>query len=272
MTTAVEQCVSLIRARGPEFRPRVGIVLGSGLGSYGDEVEAVATVPYAELPGFPAPSVEGHAGRLVLGNVGGIAVALLAGRAHYYEHGRADAMAVPVRTLARLGCETLILTGAAGSLRSDMGPGSVMLVTDHINLAGASPLIGEGGNERFVDMTDAYDPASARRLQNIAASLGVTLHTGVYAWFSGPNFETPAEIRAAAMLGAHAVGMSTAPEAILARHAGFKVVALAIITNLAAGMTGDALSHAATLEHSRVGADAATRLLNAYLAAIAREN
>jgi purine-nucleoside phosphorylase len=265
MTTAVDQCADLIRARLRDFAPRVGIVLGSGLGSYADEIEAAATLSYEELPGFPAPGVAGHRGKLILGRIAGTPVALLAGRAHYYEHGRADVMKVPVRTLAELGCETLILTNSAGSLRPEIGPGSVMLITDHINFTGQSPLFGETGNDRFVDMTEAYDHPSGRRLADIAAAIGVQLYTGVYIWFCGPSFETPAEIRAAAKLGADAVGMSTVPEVILARHAGMKVVALSIITNFAAGMSEEKLSHAHTMENARLAADAVRRLLNEFL-------
>jgi purine-nucleoside phosphorylase len=264
--TAVEQCVAVIRARAPGLAPRAGIVLGSGLGGYADEVEAVATIPYADLPGFPAPGVAGHLGKLVLGRVGGTPVALLAGRAHYYEHGRADVMKVAVRTLAGLGCETLILTNSAGSLRREMPPGSVMLITDHINFTGQSPLFGESGNDRFVDMVGAYDGASAQRLRAIASAAGVTLHQGVYLWFCGPSFETAAEIRAAAALGADAVGMSTVPEVILARHARMKVAALSIVTNFAAGMSEEKLSHAHTLENARLAADAVRRLLNEFIA------
>ncbi|MCW5744800.1 MAG: purine-nucleoside phosphorylase, partial [Alphaproteobacteria bacterium] len=219
MNDQVQQCLALIRARAPGFSPRTGVVLGSGLGGLADEVQAVVTLPYGTLPGFPQPSVGGHAGRLVLGRLAGAAVALLHGRAHYYETGRADAMKVPVRTLAALGCEMLLLTNAAGSLRREMVPGSVMLVADHINFTGVSPLFGETGDSRFVDMVDAYDPGLRRRLHDVAKAAGVTLHEGVYIWFAGPSFETPAEIRAAGRLGADAVGMSTVPEVVVARHA-----------------------------------------------------
>jgi purine nucleotide phosphorylase len=266
MTTAVDQCVALIRARSGGFAPRAGIVLGSGLGSYAEEVEPVATFPYSELPGFPAPGVAGHSGKLVLGHIGRRPVALLAGRAHYYEHGRADVMKVPVRTLAGLGCGTLILTNSAGSLRPEMEPGSVMLITDHINFTGQSPLFDETGDDRFVDMNEAYDHHSGRTLADIAAAMGVQLHAGVYMWFCGPSFETPAEIRAAAKLGADAVGMSTVPEVILARHAGMRVLALSIITNFAAGMSAEKLSHTHTLENSRLAADTVRQLLNKFIA------
>jgi purine-nucleoside phosphorylase len=265
MTTAVNECVAAIRARAPGFAPRVGIVLGSGLGGYADQAEIVATIPYADLPGFPAPGVAGHSGKLVLGRIGGTPVALLAGRAHYYEHGRADVMKVPVRTLARLGCDTLVLTNSAGSLRREVPPGSVMLITDHINFTGQSPLFGESGNDRFVDMVGAYDAVSAQRLMGIAASESITLHQGTYMWFCGPSFETPAEIRAAATLGADAVGMSTVPEVILARHAKMKVAALSIITNFAAGMSDEKLSHGHTLENARLATDTVRRLLNEFI-------
>lgn len=263
--TAVDQCVEIIRSRAGGVTPQVGVVLGSGLGDYADAVEDALSIPYADLPGFPVPGVAGHAGRLVLGRIGGTPVALLAGRAHYYEHGRADVMKVPVRTLARLGCETLVLTNSAGSLRREMPPGSVMLITDHINFTGQSPLFGETGNDRFVDMVGAYDAASAERLAAIAAAAGLTLHRGVYLWFCGPSFETAAEIRAATVLGADAVGMSTVPEVILARHAKMKVAALSIITNFAAGMSEEKLSHAHTLENARLAAEAVRRLLGEFL-------
>ena len=265
MTTEVHECVAVIRARAPAFTPRVGIVLGSGLGGYADQAEPVATIPYAELPGFPLPGVAGHSGKLVLGRIGGTPVALLSGRAHYYEHGRADVMKVAVRTLAALGCSTLVLTSSAGSLRREVEPGSVMLITDHINFTGQSPLFGEAGKERFVNMVGAYDAAGAARLTAIAAATGVTLHTGTYMWFSGPQFETPAEIRAAVALGADAVGMSTVPEVILARHAGLTVVALSAITNLGAGMSDEPLSHDHTLRMAAIAAGKISRLLNAFL-------
>jgi purine-nucleoside phosphorylase len=270
MTTAVEQCLAVIGARAPGFAPRAGIVLGSGLGGYADRAEAVATIPYGDLPGFPAPGVAGHSGQLVLGRIGGTPVAVLQGRAHYYEHGRADAMKVPVRTLARLGCETLVITNSAGSLRAAMVPGSVMLITDHINFTGQSPLFGDAGNDRFTDMAGAYDAASAQRLKEIAAAAGIGLHSGVYMWFCGPSFETPAEIRAAALLGADAVGMSTVPEVILARHAKMKVAALSVITNFAAGMSEEKLSHGHTLENARLAAAAVARLLDEFLATLGK--
>ncbi|MDH5557014.1 MAG: purine-nucleoside phosphorylase [Alphaproteobacteria bacterium] len=257
--------VDLLEARSGGLKPRVGIILGSGLGPLAEDVADPTAVPYGDLHGFPMPGVGGHAGRLLLGNIAGTPVAMLHGRSHYYEAGRADAMKVPVRTLAALGCEALILTNAAGSLRAEVGPGSVMAINDHISLTGVSPLFGEPGDGKFVNMVDAYDPALRARLQETAKANGLTLHDGVYAWFCGPHFETPAEIRAARVLGADAVGMSTVPECILARHAGMKVAALSIVTNLAAGMDDIGLSHDQTLSVAARAAGDVRNLLLAFL-------
>jgi purine nucleotide phosphorylase len=240
-------------------------VLGSGLAGFAEHVVPIADIGYDALPGFPTLGVAGHIGNLRLGHVGTTPVAILQGRAHYYESGQIDAMKVPVRTLARLGCEALLLTNAAGSLRPAIGPGSLVLVSDHINFVGISPLFGEFGSDRFVDMTAAYDPALRDRMRRAARAADISLHEGVYIWFAGPNFETPAEIRAAARLGADLVGMSTVPEVILARHAGLKVAALSIVTNLAAGLGADALTHEHTIEAAARAADAACRLLVAFL-------
>ena len=229
-------------------------------------------IPYGELPGFPRPTVPGHAGRLLLGHAGGLPLALLQGRAHYYESGRADDMRGAIDALAGIGCPALLLTCAAGSLRTEAGPGSIMLVSDHLNLARASPLIGECGTARFVDMRDAYDPALRQGLGAAAAAAGVTLHEGVYAWFAGPQFETPAEIQAARRLGADAVGMSVVPETILARHAGLKVAALAVITNLGAGMAPGALDHQQTLQSAGRAAADLVRLLDAFIAGLRQQD
>lgn len=262
---SAERNAALIAERTGGVRPRVGIVLGSGLGPFADDVADATVIGYDELADFPAPGVGGHAGRLLVGSVSGTPVAVLHGRAHLYESGRADAMTAPVRTLAAFGCEALVLTNAAGSLREEAGPGSVMVLCDHIGLTGISPLFGATGDERFVNMVDAYDPELRARLHAAASGLGLTLHDGVYAWFSGPQFETPAEIRAARLLGADAVGMSTTPECILARHAGLRVAALSILTNLAAGMGGTTPSHEQTLSVAAAAAEDVRRLLQAFL-------
>ncbi len=256
----------VIARRAPGFRPKVAVVLGSGLGGFVEEVETVVAIPYGELEGFPRTSVSSHAGQLVLGQVGSTPVAVLQGRAHYYENGRADEMKGAIDTLASLGCETLLQTNAAGSLRLDMPPGSLMAITDHINFTGANPLFGLGaGNSRFVDMVDAYDPGLTERLLATARTMNVLCHDGVYVWFCGPSFETPAEIRAARVLGADAVGMSTVPETILARHAGMKVVALSLMTNYAAGLVPGRLGHDQTIVAASAASGEVRRLLRAFL-------
>lgn len=254
-----------IADRAGGFRPRVGVILGSGFGGFADEVEAVATIPYAELEGFPPTTVGSHAGRLVLGTVGPTPVAVLQGRAHYYERGRIDEMAVPVRALAAAGCEAVLLTNAAGSLRLDMTPGSVMALGDHVNFTGQNPLFGTAGDGRFVDMVDAYDPALRRQLMAAARAADVRCHEGVYVFFSGPSFETPAEIAAARVLGGDAVGMSTVPETILARHAGMRVAALSLMTNYAAGLVPGALAHEQTLAVADAASAGVRRLLRRFL-------
>jgi purine-nucleoside phosphorylase len=256
--------IDVISSRAPGFKPQVAMLLGSGLGAFADEVRAVATIPYAELPGFPQPSVGGHVGRLVLGHVGPTPVAVLQGRAHYYENGKVDVMAGAIRAMAALGCETLFQTNAAGSLRLDMPPGSLMAISDHINFTGVNPLFGTAEN-RFVDMVDAYDPELLKKLLAVAKETGVACHDGVYIWFSGPSFETPAEIHAARVLGADAVGMSTAPETILARHAGMKVVGLSLMTNYAAGLVPGALGHEQTLAVAGEASGKVRQLLRAFL-------
>ena len=245
------------------------MVLGSGLGGLADRLQAARALSYAELPGFPAPGVAGHAGRLVLGEASGLPVALLQGRAHFYEAGRADAMRPAIETLAAIGCPALLLTCSAGSLRSEAGPGSLVSIGDHLGLAGLSPLIGEAGPRRFVDMSEAYDRALRGQLRQAAQSSGVVLHEGVYAWFGGPQFETPAEIRAARLLGADLVGMSVVPEVILARHAGLRVAALAVVTNLGSGMTSETLHHGQTLDAAARATADLTRLLDAFFADLA---
>ena len=257
----------IIAARAPGFHPKVAVILGSGLGPFADSVRPTAVIAYGELPGFPETTVGSHAGKLVLGHVGATPVAILQGRAHYYERGRADEMKGAIQAMAELGCETLLQTNAAGSLRLDMPPGSLMAINDHINFTGVNPLFGVGsGSGRFVDMVDAYDPALTKKLLAAAKDANVVCHDGVYIWFCGPSFETPAEIRAARILGADAVGMSTAPETILARHAGMKVVALSLMTNYAAGLVAGPISHEQTVAAAKAAAANVQKLLTQFLA------
>jgi len=259
MTNAVDILVERLAGRAP----KVALVLGSGLGGLVDEVTNAVRIPYADLPGFPQSGVTGHAGQLVAGDFNGTPVAMLAGRAHYYEHGNAAAMRPALEILQGIGVTTLMLTNAAGSLDAHMPPGSVMLITDHINFSGSNPLFGEPSDRRFVGLSQAYDPGMRTALERAAERTGTPLSKGVYMWFSGPSFETPAEIRMARTMGADAVGMSTVPEVILARFLGLRVAACSVITNLAAGMTGAELSHQETKDMAPLG--------GARLGAILRE-
>lgn len=228
------------------FNARTALVLGSGLGNLVNAVENAIRIPYSDIPGFPTGGVSGHSGELVAGILHGVPVLMLSGRTHYYENGSADAMRPVLAALKEVGIERIILTNAAGSLRNDMEPGSVMLIEDHINWSGLNPLIGEPSDDRFVSLTEAYDSKLRSILERAALEGDIPLPKGVYMWFSGPSFETPAEIRMARTLGADAVGMSTVPEVILARFLGIRVVACSVITNLGAGMTGAELSHQET--------------------------
>lgn len=255
-------------ALGDRPVPRVALLLGSGWGAAAEAVRDAVDVDYSQLPAFPELAVGGHAARVRLGTLGGRAVAVLMGRSHAYESGEAHAMRGAVRTLARLGCRVLVQTNAAGSLHTSMPPGSLMVLSDHLNLPQRSPLVHERDDSRFVDLRDAYDPALRALARRCAQARGLTLHEGVYAWVMGPQFETPAEIRMLRTLGADAVGMSTVPETILARHAGLRVLALSLVTNLACGVGDEALSHAHTLQAAqRAGADASA-LVQAIVAAL----
>jgi xanthosine phosphorylase len=256
--------------RGWDRAPRLGLVLGSGLGGLADAVQDAVAIPYSELPGFPVGSVVGHAGRLVLGTLAGTPVVVLQGRAHLYEGIPASDLAVPVRTVRALGAEALVLTNAAGSLRADVTPGRLMALSDHINLMGANPLMGANDDAlgpRFVGLGDAYDLELRAQLRAAADAEGVELSEGVYLAVAGPSFETPAEIRAFRTLGADAVGMSTVPEVIVARHCGLRVAAVSAITNLAEGLGDEVLSHEHTLVNAAVAAGDLQRVLTRFVAA-----
>ncbi|MBD0413648.1 purine-nucleoside phosphorylase [Oryzicola mucosus] len=249
----MQQSIDILKSWLEHRRPKIAVVLGSGLGSLADEVADAISIPYSEIPGFPISGVTGHSGELRVGTLSGTPVIVLSGRAHYYEHGNAAAMRPALEILAGVGVDTLFLTNAAGSLETDMPPGSVMLITDHINFSGSNPLFGEPSDRRFVGLTQAYDPDLSERLERAAKETDTELHKGVYMWFSGPSFETPAEIRMAGVFGANAVGMSTVPEVIIARFLGMRVAACSVITNLAAGMTGGELSHQETKDMAPLG-------------------
>ncbi|OUD08987.1 purine-nucleoside phosphorylase [Marivivens niveibacter] len=253
-----------IREHAGDEPVRLGLILGSGLGHIAGAVEGVA-IPYSELEGFPHAGVSGHNPNLVIGNLEGVRVAVFGGRAHYYERGKPDEMRVPLEVLCELGADTVIATNAAGSMRHDMPTGSIMALTDHINFSGLNPLIGEPTDKRFVPMMDAYEPELREKLIEAAAWEEVTIHQGVYAWYSGPSFETPAEIRAIKTLGADAVGMSTVPEVILARFMGLRAAAISTITNMAAGMSDEAISHEHTKAMAPLGAAKLEKVLRRFL-------
>jgi purine-nucleoside phosphorylase len=263
---AIETSAAGLRASG--MAPQIAIVLGSGWGPLADRVQGAIDIPYRELPAFPVMKVGGHAGHVRMGTLGGRAVAVLAGRKHAYETGEPDGMKGAIRTLAAAGVKVLVQTNAAGSMDPGMRPGELMLITDHLNVVQRSPLFNEPGDDRFVGMSAAYDPALCATVRGVARAQGTPLHEGVYAWVMGPQFETPAEIRWLRGTGAQAVGMSTVPETILARHAGMRVLALSMLTNMAAGMSAEDLSHAHTLATAKTGSEAAVRLLEAAVAAL----
>jgi purine-nucleoside phosphorylase len=245
------------------LRPTLAMILGSGFNQVLSTLEGEIAVPYERLPGFPKVGVVGHSGKLVLGRLAGTPVLVLSGRAHYYEgHALAD-ITFPTRVLAELGITDLLVTNAAGGIDAKHRPGDFMRLTDHINLMGANPLRGPvaEGRERFIDLTQAYDLGLAKLLVSAARKAKAKLHAGVYLAVSGPSFETPAEIRAFRTLGAHAVGMSTVPEVIVARQCGLRVAGLSCITNVAAGLSKENLSHHEVLDTTKRVAKQAGELL-----------
>ncbi len=256
----VVEAAAYLRQQAPGLKPRIGIVLGSGLGAAADILKDAVRVPYAAIPHFPQSTVAGHSGQLVLGTVVGVDVAILQGRVHFYEGYTPQEVTFPVRVLGQLQTEALILTNAAGGIRPGLRVGQLMLLADHINLQGFNPLIGPnesrfavrpGAGQRFFDMTGAYDPELRALAQQTGESMQLPLEEGVYLAVSGPSFETPAEIRAFQRMGADLVGMSTVPETIVARHMGMRVLGLSCVTNLAAGLAETTLSHEEVFEAGR---------------------
>jgi purine-nucleoside phosphorylase len=255
---AVSEAAGILRHR-LEVEPRVLLILGSGLGPLADAVDDARAIPFTDLPGFPPAGVAGHAGRFLGGRIEGAPVLVQQGRYHFYE-GHPDAVvAAPVRLAHALGVEILVVTNAAGGIREDLEPGSLVLIHDHLNMQFRNPLRGpvQEGETRFTDMTTAYDPELRAKASRAAAALGLELHEGVYAAVPGPSFETPAEIRALGRLGADVVGMSTVPEVLVARALGMRCLGFSLVTNLAAGRSGQALNHTEVME---VGARAGHRL------------
>ncbi|MEI9987706.1 MAG: purine-nucleoside phosphorylase [Aliidongia sp.] len=267
-SNAPQTAAEIIRRRAPQ-PPRVGIVLGSGLGGLAEQVEGAVTIPYAELPGFPISTVQGHAGELVLGTLGGTPVACLRGRSHFYEGKGLGTMTAAIRALKLAGIELLFLTNAAGSLRPEVGPGRLVAISDHINLLPGTPMVGPNDDRfgpRFFSMANAYDAAERAKLLATAGELGIAISEGVYLACPGPCFETPVEIRMMRVMGADTVGMSTVPEVITARHCGLTVTAVSVVTNFAEGMSDELLSHEHTMKYAAVGAADLQRLILAFLA------
>ncbi len=262
----MREAIDLLVGELDGLMPRYGIVLGSGLGSLVDAVDVTLRLSYSKIPEFPVSAVSGHAGELVAGKLNGVPIIMLSGRIHYYEKADPSAMRVPLEVLKGLGVQRLILTNSAGSLREDLAPGSVMQLTDHISFSGLNPLIGEPSDARFVGLTNAYDKDLAEDMKAAAKKTGTPMGEGVYMWFSGPSFETPAEIRMARTMGADAVGMSTVPEVILARFLGMRVAAASVITNYGAGMTGGELSHEETKDMAPVGGARLATILKEMIA------
>ena len=265
MTSKSDSAIAALEARGVVSLPPLAIVLGTGLGPFADEASDAVAIPYVDIPGFPEPGVEGHTGRLVVGAIEGKRVALFQGRGHYYERGDAGAMRGAIESFRALGGEALLLTNAAGGLNKEWRPPALVAINDHINFAGTNPLIGSTGTTRFVPLTQAYDPDLIATLHEAARSADIALHEGVYMWFSGPSFETAAEIRAARTLGADLVGMSTVPEVILARHCGLRCAAVSVVTNYAAGLAGGDPSHDETQEYARLAAERFKLLLRGFV-------
>lgn len=248
--TRAESAAALVLSQ-TAWRPGIGLVLGSGLGGFADELADAARIPYADIPSFPRSTAIGHAGQMVIGTSDGVAVAVMSGRVHLYEGYSSKEVAFPVRVLRRMGIRSLILTNAAGGINHDYKQGALVAIADHINLQGQNPLVGvndERFGPRFPDMTQAYWKPYREIAMEEASRLGLTVHQGVYAGLLGPSFETPAEIRYLRSIGADLVGMSTIPEVIAARHMGMKVLAISCVTNMAAGILDQGLSHEEVLE------------------------
>ena len=251
-----------------QLRPTIGLVLGSGLGDFADTLEDAIRIPYQEIPNFPVPTVPGHSGALVFGKKCGRTVVVLQGRIHYYEGLPQQEITLPVRVLAALGVKTLVLTNACGGVNLSFRPGDLMLISDHINFSGANPLIGanlDAFGPRFPDMSDLYTASLRAAIKEKAAAAAIGLQEGVYAMYSGPNYETPAEIRMFRILGADTVGMSTVPEALVAGHCGMQVVGISCVTNMAAGVLPVKLSHAEVMETAALVHDKFRNLLDIVL-------
>ncbi len=264
----VEASKALILSRLGGLKPKIAIILGSGLGALGDKLHSPVRIAYKDLPGFPIPTIVGHSGELIAGKLNGVDVIALKGRKHFYETSDPYPLKTMIRAMKAVGVEVLFVSNAAGSLRADIKVSELMAITDHINWMGMNPLVGANDDDfgpRFPPMTDAWDPALRAKLKEAAKKTNVPLHEGVYIAFRGPMFETPAEIRMAITLGAQAVGMSSVPDCVIARHCGLKVVGCSLITNMGAGLSDEKLSHAHTLENAARGAANFEKLVTEFV-------
>ena len=254
-----------------KYKPEIGLILGSGLGSLADLIENPDFFPYEEIPNFPVSTVEGHKGRLVIGNLEGKTVISMQGRFHYYEGYKMEEVTFPIRVMKLLGVKTLIVTNAAGAVNTNFKPGDLMVIEDHINLSGANPLIGKNIDTfgpRFPDMSEAYNNNYINLVINIGKSLNLDLKKGIYTMLSGPTYETPAEINMIRTLGGDAVGMSTVPEVIIANHAGIKVIGISCLTNMAAGILKQPLNHKEVIETSNLVKNNFMRLMKELIKAL----
>jgi purine-nucleoside phosphorylase len=265
---AARQAAQAIGKRAGARRPAVAVILGSGLGGLASAIENATRIPFGDIPGFPEATVVGHEGAAIVGHIGVRDVVALSGRFHMYEGHPAALAAFPVRVFHAMGVRELFVSNAAGGISSRLAVGDLMMISDHLNLMGANPLVGPGeeGETRFPDMTDAYDPGLRKVMRTTAEALDIPLREGVYAGLLGPSYETPSEVKMLRLLGADAVGMSTVPEVIMARALGLRVAGISCITNAAAGVTGSALSHAEVLETTRRVSGAFEALVTEYLA------
>lgn len=265
-SVTVAQAVAVLQARLPQT-PEVALVLGSGLGDLADEFDDAVRIPFADVPGFAATAVVGHRGMLVAGTLEGVSCIALQGRFHLYEGHSAEAVALPTRVMLALGARLLVVTNAAGALNRSFEPGELMVIDDHINLLGVNPLVGRvhEGEERFPDMSRAYDPALQALAQEVALAHGIRMRRGVYLATLGPSYETPAEIRMMQRLGGDAVGMSTVPEVLVARARGVRVLGISLITNYAAGTTSAELSHDEVMAAGAAARDDFSRLVRGVL-------
>jgi xanthosine phosphorylase len=270
----LQPTLDYIKKHKPNFYPKVALILGSGLGELADQIDDAVKLPFSEIPQFPRSTIAGHKGQLVLGMLGNIPVACMQGRIHGYEGADAKDLKVFIRTLKLLECEILLITNASGSLRKEIIAGELSLITDHINLQHRNPLIGPNDDEfgpRFLAMTNIYDATLKKRFHQVANELDIQLNEGVYIALTGPTFETPAEIHALRTLGADLVGMSTVPEVIIAAHCGMRIAAVASVTNLAAGMTDETITHENTLYYGKIAAKKLSQLIVSVLESMAND-